>query len=452
MPFELFLALRYLRVRRGRRGAAQLTALAATAGIACGVAALIVALALANGFRDELQDKILRGTAHITITRSDGEPLRDRTALVAEIRRMEGVVDAHATSYTGALLSGHEGAAYTVLRGLDAESERAVAEVRRTMIEGDTERLFEEKATNLPSSLKAADVPSDVEANGGVTHGVDRSKASTEDSREDEEPPAPIIVGAELAKRTGLARVGDEGWIVVGEKSPMPPGFTPRARRVRVAGVFRSGLYDYDATWTYLPLALAESLSDERAGGSVVSVEVADIYATNRVAEALRQKLGERFTIVDWRDANRQLFTALELERRTVAIIIALIIIVAALNITATVVLVVVERRADIAVLGALGAGSRSVMLIFIIEGALIGAAGALAGVALGLAACFLGNHFGLVRLPPDVYSLSVVPLHPHAREVLYAALAAFLVSLLATLYPARTAARVRPAKALRYE
>ncbi|HEY1402665.1 MAG TPA: FtsX-like permease family protein, partial [Pyrinomonadaceae bacterium] len=155
---------------------------------------------------------------------------------------------------------------------------------------------------------------------------------------------------------------------------------------------------------------------------------------------------------VDWQEANAPLFAALQLERRTVALIIALIMFVAALNITTTLALVVVERRADIAILGAMGARAQSIMLVFICEGAIIGATGAGLGVALGLAACFLGDRYELVSLPADVYSLSTIPFHPRARDVALAALAAFVISLLATIYPARAAARLKPAEALRYE
>jgi lipoprotein-releasing system permease protein len=184
----------------------------------------------------------------------------------------------------------------------------------------------------------------------------------------------------------------------------------------------------------------------------VISVSVEDIYAAGETARRVRASLGADWEAVDWSTANRPLFAALALERRTVALIIMLITIVAALNITTTLALVVVERRADIAVLGALGARHLSVTLVFMIEGALIGAGGALAGVVAGLLACVVADRFHLVRLPPDVYSLSSVPLHPHAWDVALIALAAFAVSLLATLYPARQAARVRPAEVLRYE
>ena len=414
MPYELFLALRYLRVRRGRR-VARWTALAAVVGIACGVAALIVATALANGFRDELRDKILRGTAHVTLSREGGLGVAEAQASAARARRVEGVRDAAATTYEGALLSGPDGAAYTLLRGLDTTSARAVEEVRATLTAG--------AADALTSPRTVAD-----------------------------DEPLPVVVGEELAARTGLARVGEEGWILTGSLRPDDAAFEPRARRVRVAGLFRSGLYDYDSAWTYASLDGVGRVSGLTPGSTVVSVEARDAEESAEVARRLRTELGAGWSALDWREANRPLFAALALERRMVGLIIMLVTVVAALNITTTLALVVVERRADIAVLATLGARAPSVTLVFAISGAIVGAVGALAGVLLGLVACFAADRFQLVRLPPDVYSLSAVPLHPHASDVLLAALAAFAVSLLATLYPAWQASRVRPAEVLRHE
>ncbi|MET0626665.1 MAG: FtsX-like permease family protein [Pyrinomonadaceae bacterium] len=424
MPYELFLALRYLRVRRGRR-VARWTALAAVVGIACGVAALIVATALANGFRDELRDKILRGTAHVTLSREGGLSAEEAVAAAARVRRVEGVRDAAATTYEGALLSGPGGAAYTLLRGLDGTSPRALEEVRGTLTAGAADSL--------------------------VGRGVGPSSARGEE----EEPPLPVVVGEELAARTGLARVGEEGWVLTGAMGAggvVAGGFEPRARRVRVAGLFRSGLYDYDSAWTYVPFAEVGRAGGSTLSSTVVSVEARDMEESAEVARLARAELGAGWDALDWREANRPLFAALALERRAVGLIIMLVTVVAALNITTTLALVVVERRADIAVLSTLGARAPSLTLVFVIEGAIVGALGALSGTALGLAACFVADRFGLVRLPPDVYSLSAVPLHPHASDVLLAALAAFAVSLLATLYPAWQAARVRPAEVLRHE
>ncbi|HYN84888.1 MAG TPA: ABC transporter permease [Pyrinomonadaceae bacterium] len=430
MPYELFLAVRYLRARRGGR-VVKVTALAALVGVAFGVAALVVALALADGFRDELRDKILRGTAHVTVARDGGAGGGDLRAAAERARGVGGVAGAEVTSYEGALLTGPGGASYAVLRGVGAESPRALGEVRRTLLRGSADELA---ATNAGAPVNARS-----------------ASATPAQVNDDDAPPLHVVVGEELAARTGLGRVGAEGWVVSGEASPLPPGFAARSRRVRVAGIFRSGLHDYDASWAYVPL-------DAGAGGaalarpSVISVEARDVYAAGEVAESLRGALGAGWTVVDWREANRPLFAALELERRTVAFIIMLIVVVAALNITTALALLVVERRGEIAVLRALGASARSVMAVFVAEGAIVGASGALSGVALGLLICALGNRYEFVRLPADVYSLSAVPFHPSARDVLLIALAAILVSLLATLYPARSAARTRPAEVLRHE
>ena len=438
MPYELFLALRYLRLRRGRRGAAQVTAAAALVGISCGVAALIVAMALANGFRDELQSKILRGTAHLTVMRADNQPLADARATVEMLNRIEGVGEASATTYAGALLSGEGGSAYTILRGVDRRSPRALAELESTFTAGTLESLF---ARPEPPEGQREQSPPEKEPGG-----LKAIEFAGEGA------PVSVAIGAELGARTGLDQLGDEGWLVLGEKIDAPPYLSPRVQRVRVAALFRSGLYEYDSSWIYLPLDEAGAMRGTGERASLVGVSVEELDETEEVAARVRRALGDGWTTVDWREANRPLFAALELERRTVALIIGLIMLVAALNITATLVIVVVERRSDIAVLSAMGASPRSIMTIFVLKGAIIGALGAAAGVGLGLGACLAANHFGLVRLPPDVYSLSVVPLRPDARGVWLVALAAFSLSLLATLYPARTASRLRPASVLRYE
>ncbi len=436
MPYELFLALRNLRARRtSRRKLARATALASVLGIAFGVAALVVALALSRGFRDEMRDKILRGTAHVTVMRSDGGALPDWPALVRRARETEGVADAAPTTYDGALLGGPGASVYAVLRGLDPMSPRAVAELRRNLVAGSIQPLLDE--------------PSPFAKSGRDETGTDSPITSFDEIPSEAVTPS-AVVGSELAARANL-HVGDTATVVSGEGVLTPLGLAPRFRRVRVAGLFQSGLYEYDASWVFVSLDTAASFAGmDSSAASVISVDVTDIYAVEQTAARLRERLGPEYTTVNWQEANRPLFAALELERRMGLFIIALIILVAALNITATLVLLVVERKADIAVLGAMGARARSIMLVFVAEGAVIGLVGIALGVALGLLACFVGDRYKLVSLPADIYSISNVPFHARALDVAVAAAVAFALCLLATIYPARAAARLRPAEALR--
>jgi lipoprotein-releasing system permease protein len=448
MPYELFLALRYMYSRR-RRPMARVTAVAAITGVAFGVAALIVALALANGFHDEMRDKILRGTAHITLMRRDGQAMTDWRALAARVRSAPGVRDATATTYDSALLSGQSGSAYAVLRGIDRDASRAVEEVRRTIIAGTMEPLLRDAPAE--QAARAAPSPSPTERAARESAAENQSPAVTSFDEVPSEAAMPgVVIGAELAERTGLG-VGDTAQLVSGDATLTPLGLAPRYRRVRVAGVFRSGLYEYDSTWIYISLPAAASFTDQPStSASVISIEVADIYRVGEVSARLREMMGGEFTTVDWQEANRPLFAALALERRMGVAVLALIVLMATLNITTMLVLVVVERRSDIAILSAMGARARSIMCVFMIEGAAVGFTGAILGVALGLLGCLIGDRYRLVSLPADIYSLSYVPFHTRARDVALSALVAFILSLLATLYPARAAARVRPAEALK--
>jgi lipoprotein-releasing system permease protein len=222
------------------------------------------------------------------------------------------------------------------------------------------------------------------------------------------------------------------------------------ARRLRVAGIFRSGLFEYDTTWIYVSLGTTTALAGNDHAGSVLSVQVNDADNVKPIAANILNILGNDYTTIDWQQANQPLFAALALERRMGAFIVGLIIAIAVLNITTMLILVVVERRRDIAILSTLGATRAGVMLVFMIEGAVVGAIGAVAGVLVGLAVCFIGNRYKLVSLPADVYSITNVPFNATANEVVLAALIAFGLSVLATIYPARNAARLRPVEVLR--
>jgi len=414
MPFELFLALRYLySPRRGR--AARVTSVAAILGIACGVAAYILASALAAGFRDEMQDKILRGTAHITVAPVSGAPIVNADYVRRTIEATEGVRHASQTTYTGALLIGETANAYAIVRAVDPTSTHTLEELRRTLIAGHIEESFARDASTAD----------------------DNSNAS----------PIPVIVGAELAAQTGLT-IGAPAQIIAAEPALRSSAQMPLMVTVRVVGIFRAGLHDYDATWIYAPLASAV----KSGNAPIISVETADAYRAGEIAARLRARLGADWKVVTWGEANQALFAALELERRTVGWLISLVSLIASLNILTTLVLLVSERRRHIAILAALGARGRSIIAIFVIEGATLGATGALAGVVLGLCGCYIGNAYELIRLPSDVYSIGMIPFHARPTDVLLAAASALVISLLATIYPARIAARLHPASALRDE
>ena len=255
------------------------------------------------------------------------------------------------------------------------------------------------------------------------------------------------VVGGDLANRLGL-RVGDVFQII-------PAGSTANStnlqtRRLRVSGVFRSGLFEYDSTWVYLPLETVTALTGDNHSASIISVQVRDIDDVKRTSEEIKKTLGASYNTIDWQQANQPLFTALAVERRMGLLIIGLIIAIAALNITTMLILVVIERRRDIAILNALGAMRKAIMLIFIMVGAAVGAIGALSGIVIGLVACAIANHYKLVSLPADVYSISHVPLNLRFNEILFTGLIAFGLSVLATLYPARAAAKMRSVETLR--
>ncbi len=364
-----------------------------------GVAALIVAFALSNGFRDEMRQKILQGTAHLSVVRADGRAIENYSELANRIKQINGVASASATTYDGALARGSKGSGYAVVRGI--EKDAAQLADRQWLREGSFGPLFETSSGESPSA----------------------------------------VVGADLATRIG---------VTVGDFFQVLPANGSTTHRLRITGVFRSGLFEYDSTWIYVGMQTASAFAGNNHAASVMSVQVHDVDSVKVVSAEVSKALGNSYTIIDWQEANQPLFSALALERRMGLFIIGLIIAIATLNITTMLILVVVERRRDIAILNALGATRTGVMLLFVIEGAIVGAIGAAAGVAIGFIACALGNHYKVVSLPADVYSISNVPLIARPSEMFLAAIVAFGLSVLATIYPARAASRMRPVEALR--
>jgi lipoprotein-releasing system permease protein len=407
--FEFKLAWKYARARR--KSLARFTAAIAVAGIASGVAALIVAQALSRGFAGEMRDKILANTAHIIIYRADGEGMAEIQDIEVKIKRIENVASTAATTYESALIIGKKTDAYCVLRG-------------KTDFIGSTIPRFETYNSGSDDRLIKAQ-----EADHNLTFEL------------------PVVgIGAELAGKTGLS-IGDEAEIL-----PARGVFAPYAsRRVLVKEIFRTGLYDYDSTWVYVSFVdLARISGNPVFLPTILNVTARDIYATGETADEIRRILGDEYKVLDWQEANRPLFAALSLERKVSLAIISLIIFIAVLNVTTTLALLVNERRLDIAVLRTCGAQEKSLMAIFLLEGLFLGTLGIVSGSILGLLLCFAANRFRVISLPPDVYSLSYIPLAPEVSDVLLIGATAFALTLAASVYPAFRAARIKPSENLR--
>lgn len=393
MPFELKLAWKYFRARR--KSLARFTSLVAVIGIAVGVASLIVAQALARGFQDEMRDKILGNTAHVSVFLQDGGEIINWREIKSELERLENTARVVPTTYESAIINGKRAGNYAVLRVSQAAA--------------DAEPV--------------ADI-------GGPTA---------------PDQPIEVSIGRELAAKTGL-EIGDEAEIITFENE-----LAPKTSLVSIKDVFRTGLFEYDATWIFIsPENFARLAGRAEFVPTILSMSVRDIYAADETAGQAAGVVGADFRVLDWQEANRPLFAALSLEKKASLAIISLIIFIAALNITTTLALLVNERRLDIAVLRACGARTRSLVAIFLAEGVLLGLPGIFFGVVLGLTGCFLGNYFRVIDLSAEVYSLSYIPFHPEAGNILLVAFTAFVLSLAATVYPALRASRIKPLENLR--
>ena len=407
MPFELHIALRYLLARR-RQAFISVISLISTLGVMVGVTALIIALALMTGLQGELRSRILGASAHVYVSKPGG--LGDYHALIARLTRVPGVVGAAPVILGKALVRNERGEQFVSLKGIDPALEPSVTDVGKSMVEG---------------SLAALDAP---------TTGDD--------------PPG-ILLGADLAKDLEL-HVGDSVSILTPEGTLSPMGIMPRSRRLKVAGIFRLGLYEFDATYGFVSLKLASRLLDRDP--DYVELRVKNFYDAPVIARGLAATLGPSYWVQDWADMNKSLYSALWLEKMAISITIGLIVMVAALNIIASLVLLVMEKSRDIAILKTMGASSRAVMTIFMLQGLIIGLVGTAAGAGLGTGLAWVLNEYRLIRIPADVYQVSYVPFVILPGDFGVVIGAAVLICFLATLYPSRQAARLEPVAALRFE
>ncbi|MBO0862504.1 MAG: ABC transporter permease [Chloracidobacterium sp.] len=426
MPYELFIALRYLRARRRQAAVSVITAIA-VAGITLGVAALIIAQALITGFRADIQDKILQGTAHINLLKEDNSGIDNYRELVDRVGSAPGVSEASATSYAPVLLSAGGRQEYAVLKGVDLDSPREANEVFSTVIAGDPGRLKSAPSTQQ-SDQKSEGEPAAVAMEG-------------------------ILVGKQLAQSMAL-RINDVVTAISSYSRLTPVGLQPRPRytRFRVAGIFSSGLYDYDAKWAYIALPAAQKVKGSGDEAEMIQIKVSDIYAVKEIGGRVLAIAGKGFVTNDWQELNRPMYAALKLQGRVVYIFFALLIVIAALNIITTLTMMVIEKNRDIAILRAQGSTPRSIRRIFMLQGLVIGLIGAASGLALGLGLGLLANHYQLISIPAETYLISHITLKVKWVDCAVVAILAIVICLLATIYPARAAARLMPVEALRHE
>jgi lipoprotein-releasing system permease protein len=409
MRFELFVALRYLKAKR-RQSVISVVTIISIIGVTAGVCALVVALAINNGFREELEKSLLSALANVNLLRSKNDGIRDYEALATRLSRLPHVVACAPALYGEVLASFRSRASGIVLKGVDPHREVHVGDLLLKLREGSLE--------GLSQTFADAD---------------------------------PIILGKELAKSLG-AYVGDTILITSPQGYLTPQGLFPKYRHFRVVGVFDSGFYDFDATWAFSNLPAAQRLLDLADVASVIEFKIDNIYLAPSVAEEIRAAAGNGFETNTWMEQNHSLLSALRLERLVTILTIGLIVVVAALNIFITLAMMVMEKNRDIAVLISMGARKRQIWAVFTLHGLLIGAFGTLLGLILGYGGSWLGDRYKLFPLQPDVYSLAAVPFHARPWDGVWISLAALGISFLATLYPSLSASGLDPVEILRYE
>jgi lipoprotein-releasing system permease protein len=424
MQFELFVAARYLRAKR-RQAVIGIITVISVIGVAAGVASLIIALAINNGFRQDLQDRLLGSTSHINLLRVESDGIRHWQELLSRLEKQPHVVAGAPAIYEQVLISRGAHAQGGVLKGIVPQDERKVSDLLDSVKQGSADALDEPAASTAPPN-------------------EDETSSQTF-------APPPIVLGKDMADQLG-APVGSLVTVTSPQGELTPFGIVPKYKRFKVAGIFSSGFYDYDSSWAFIRLSDAQKLFDLSDVVSVLEFKVDDIYRAPEIAQKLEAEAGKGFMSTNWMEQNRALFHALRLERVVTFITIGLIVFVAALNILISLIMMVMEKTRDIAVLVSMGAKRRQIRRIFIYQGLLIGVIGTLLGLIAGYGLSWIGGHYHLVSLSAEVYSIDYVPFAPRPWDGVLVAIVAIGISFIATLYPSRSAASVLPAEALRYE
>ena len=445
MRFELFVATRYLRAKRRQAFIGVITGIS-IAGVAAGVASLLIALAINNGFRQDLQDRLIGSTSHVDLMRVQDDGIRDWHAVMARLAREPHVVATAPAVYEQLLISSGPRARGAVLKGIVPADERRVSDLLDTVKIGSADAL--DPASGQPPPPPPASTLAGQDAK--ALAAADRA-SSIEGAGERRAAMPPILLGQDMADGLG-ATMGSVVLVTSPQGELTPFGMVPKYTRFRVAGIFNSGFFDYDSSWAFTRLSDAQrlfGLGDEIA---VIEFKIDDIYQAARVADQLERAAGPGFMTTNWMEQNKALFHALRMERLVTFITIGLIVFVAALNILISLIMMVMEKTRDIAVLMSMGTRKSQIRSLFIAQGLLIGVFGTSLGLVLGYTLSWVGGHYHLLTLAPEVYSINYVPFAPRLMDGVWVALVAVGVSLLATIYPSWSAARILPAESLRYE
>ena len=477
MRFELFIAARYLRAKR-RQAVVGLVTMISVLGVAAGVASLIIALAINNGFRQDLQDRLLGSTSHVNLLRVESDGVKDWRPLLDRLSKQPHVVASAPAIYEQVLVSRGPRARGAVLKGMIPSEERRVSDLLNSVKTGSADALEDSGQGTKQEQMQVPNqdpkqvpnqdpkqVPKKVQVQVQVQEQepnqdqADKSVRSTRASSADSLAAVhdrvaampPIVLGKDMAADLG-ATVNSVVLVTSPQGELTPFGMVPKYIRFRVAGIFDSGFYDYDSSWGFIRLSDAQQLFGLGDVVSVLEFKIDDIYSAPQVAKQIESAAGKGFMATQWMEQNKSLFRALRLERLVTFITIGLIVFVAALNILISLTMMVMEKTKDIAVLMSMGAKKAQIRRIFMLQGVLVGVVGTLLGLILGYGVSWAGAHYRLISLSAEVYSIDYVPFAPHLMDGAIVALIAFAVSFLATLYPSSSAARILPAEALRYE
>jgi lipoprotein-releasing system permease protein len=423
LRFELFIATRYLRAKRRQAVIGVITAISIV-GVAAGVASLIIALAINNGFRSDLQARLLGSMSHINLMRTQGDGIRNWQDLLAQLTKQPHVVAGAPAIYEEVLISRGARAQGALLKGILPAEERKVSDLLDNVKFGSAEALASDKNSQGPPKTLSDEVTQSM---------------------------PPIVLGKDMADSLG-ATVGSVVLVTSPQGELTPFGIVPKYQRFKVVGIFQSGFYDYDSSWGLTRLSDAQQLFGLNDVVAVLEFKVDDIYQAPAIALDLEKVAGQGFGSKNWMEQNQALFRALRLEKVVTFITIGLIVFVAALNILISLIMMVMEKTKDIAVLVSIGARRQQIRRIFMLQGVLVGWIGTVIGLILGFSLAVAAGHYHWIRLSAEVYSIDYVPFAPRVIDGVVVALVSIAISFIATIYPAMNASRVLPAEALRYE